>query len=106
MIKSEITNPKSKISMRPIQMVDTQTQYQKIKTEVDVAIQEVLNSSAYIGGKIVQEFAINLGKNLGENNVIPCAKGTDALQTGMRRLELQPVVEVSTRASRYALLHP
>src|SRR5258708_14224615 len=101
MIKSEITNPKSKISMRPIQMVDTQTQYQKIKTEVDVAIQEVLNSSAYIGGKIVQEFAINLAKYLGVNHVIPCANGTDALQIAMMALDLQPGDEVITPSFTY-----
>ena len=43
--------------MRPIQMVDTRTQYEHIKTEVDAAIQEVLNSAAYINGKAVQDFA-------------------------------------------------
>jgi dTDP-4-amino-4,6-dideoxygalactose transaminase len=52
------------ISMMPIQMVDTQTQYQKIKTEIDSVIQEVINSSAFINGKIVQEFAFNLAKYL------------------------------------------
>jgi UDP-2-acetamido-2-deoxy-ribo-hexuluronate aminotransferase len=36
--------------MRPIQMVDTKTQYLNIKEEVDAAIQEVLDSAAYING--------------------------------------------------------
>jgi len=40
--------------MRQIQMVDTQTQYQKIKNEVDLAIKEVIDSSAFINGKIKQ----------------------------------------------------
>jgi hypothetical protein len=40
--------------MRQIQMVDTQTQYQKIKNEVDLAIKEVIDSSAFINGKIVR----------------------------------------------------
>ena len=46
--------------MRPIQMVDTKNQYLKIKTEVDAAIHEVLDSAAYINGKAVQDFTAAL----------------------------------------------
>ena len=93
------TNPVT--AMRPIQMVDTQTQYQKIKEEVDAAIQEVLDSSAYINGKIVTEFAINLAKFLDVKYVIPCANGTDALQIAMMGLDLQPGDEVITPSFTY-----
>lgn len=87
--------------MRPIQMVDTQTQYQKIKTEIDTAIREVLDSSAYINGKIVQEFALNLAKYLDAKHVINCANGTDALQIAMMALDLQPGDEVITPSFTY-----
>src|SRR6266700_6046156 len=87
--------------MRPIQMVDTQTQYQKIKKEIDLAIQQVLNSSAYINGKIVQEFSLNLAKYLDVKHVIPCANGTDALQIAMMALGLQPGDEVITPSFTY-----
>jgi len=87
--------------MRPIQMVDTQTQYQKIKREVDASIQQVLDSSAYIGGKIVQEFALNLAKYLDVRYVVPCANGTDALQIAMMALDLQPGDEVITPSYTY-----
>ncbi len=43
--------------MRPIQMVDTKTQYHKIKAEVDKAVLQVMESSAFINGKPVQDFA-------------------------------------------------
>ena len=46
--------------MRPIQMVDTKTQYLQIKDEVDAAIHAVLDSAAYINGKAVQDFAASL----------------------------------------------
>jgi len=46
--------------MRPIQMVDTKGQYLKIKTEVDAAIHDVLDSAAYINGKPVQDFTASL----------------------------------------------
>ncbi|GAC1438299.1 MAG: DegT/DnrJ/EryC1/StrS family aminotransferase [Sediminibacterium sp.] len=87
--------------MRPIQMVDTKTQYLKIKTEVDAAIQEVLDSAAYINGKPVQDFAANLGNYLGVKYTIPCANGTDALQIAMMGLDLQPGDEVITPSFTY-----
>src|SRR6478736_9394506 len=87
--------------MRQIQMVDTQTQYQKIKNEVDQAIKEVIDSSAFINGKIVQEFALNLAKYLDAKYLIPCANGTDALQIAMMALGLQPDDEVITPSFTY-----
>src|SRR3954466_6034570 len=82
--------------MRPIQMVDSKTQYQKIKTEIDKAVIDVLESSAFINGKPVQEFASALASYLGVKHVIPCANGTDALQIAMMALDLEPGDEVIT----------
>lgn len=87
--------------MRPIQMVDTRTQYEKIKTEVDTAIQDVLNSAAYINGKAVQDFAASLSRYVGVKHTIPCANGTDALQIAMMALGLQPGDEVITPSFTY-----
>jgi dTDP-4-amino-4,6-dideoxygalactose transaminase len=87
--------------MRQIQMVDTQTQYQKIKNEVDLAIKEVIDSSAFINGKIVQDFALNLARYLDVKYLIPCANGTDALQIAMMGLDLKPGDEVITPSFTY-----
>lgn len=87
--------------MRPIQMVDTKTQYHKIKTEVDKAVIDVMESSAFINGKIVQEFSANLSAYLGIKHTIPCANGTDALQIAMMALGLQPGDEVITPSFTY-----
>lgn len=88
-------------SMRPIQMVDTKTQYQKIKTEVDKAVLGVMESSAFINGKPVQEFAENLSAYLGTKHTITCANGTDALQIAMMALGLKPGDEVITPSFTY-----
>ena len=80
--------------MRPLQMVDTKTQYHKIKAEVDAAVITVMESSQFIGGKPVTEFADNLAKYNGSKHVIPCANGTDALQIAMMALGLKPGDEV------------
>jgi UDP-2-acetamido-2-deoxy-ribo-hexuluronate aminotransferase len=82
-------------------MVDTKTQYQKIKKEVDAAVIEVLESSQFIGGKVVNDFAQNLAKYNGSKHVIPCANGTDALQIAMMALGLEPGDEVITPSFTY-----
>jgi len=87
--------------MRKIQMVDTKNQYLAIKEEVDLAIQNVLDTAAYINGKAVQDFSKNLGKYLGIEYVVPCANGTDALQIAMMALDLQPGDEVITPSFTY-----
>jgi len=82
-------------------MVDTKNQYLKIKTEVDAAIAEVLDSAAYIGGKFVQSFTQSLNNYIGTKHTITCANGTDALQIAMMALDLQPGDEVITPSFTY-----
>ena len=87
--------------MRPLQMVDTRTQYFKIKSEVDAAVLGVLESAQFIGGKVVNDFAKNLAAYNGVKHVIPCANGTDALQISMMALGLMPGDEVITPSFTY-----
>jgi UDP-2-acetamido-2-deoxy-ribo-hexuluronate aminotransferase len=87
--------------MKPIQMVDTKTQYQKIKVEVGEAIQNVLETAQYIGGPIVNGFAENLANYNGSKYCIPCANGTDALQIAMIALGLKYGDEVITPSFTY-----
>lgn len=87
--------------MRALQMVDTATQYQKIKDQVDRAVLQVMESSAFINGKPVQDFAHHLAAYLSVRHVIPCANGTDALQIALMALSLQPGDEVITPSFTY-----
>lgn len=87
--------------MAPIQMVDTKTQYLKIKDEVDRAVLGVMESSGFINGKAVQDFSASLSSYLGVKHTIPCANGTDALQIAMMALGLQPGDEVITPSFTY-----
>lgn len=87
--------------MRPLQMVDTKTQYHKIKAEVDAAVIGVMESSMFIGGKVVSDFAQNLAAYNGSRHVITCANGTDALQIAMMALGLKPGDEVITPSFTY-----
>jgi len=85
----------------PIQMVDLKRQYQKIKSEIDQAISEVLESCTFIQGPQVHAFAEHLQQYLNVKHVIPCANGTDALQIAMMALDLQPGDEVITPSFTY-----
>ncbi len=84
-----------------IQMVDLKGQYMKIKPEVDAAIQNVIDNTAFINGPIVKEFAKNLSDYMGGCHVITCANGTDALQIALMALGLKPGDEVIVPAFTY-----
>ncbi len=82
--------------MKPLQMVDLQRQYQKIKPEMDAAIQAVIDSAAFVKGAQVELFARNLEAYTGAKHVIPVANGTEALQIALMSLGLRPGDEVIT----------
>jgi len=77
-------------------MVDLHGQYQRIKPEIDQAIQRVLDSAVFVKGSEVKEFENELAQYLGIKHVIACGNGTDALQIGLMALGLNPGDEVIT----------
>lgn len=80
--------------MKPLKMVDLNGQYHKIKPEIDHAIQQVIDSTAFIRGPQVNEFEVNLAAYLNVNHVVACANGTDALQIALMALGLKEGDEV------------
>ncbi|MCQ2284299.1 MAG: DegT/DnrJ/EryC1/StrS family aminotransferase [Bacteroidales bacterium] len=82
--------------MEVIQMVDLQGQYKKIKSEVDDAIQRVINEAGFINGPAVANFQSELASFTGSKFVVGCANGTDALQIALMALDLKPGDEVIT----------
>ena len=88
-------------TMKKMSMVDLVSQYKKIKTEIDTAINDVVVSSAYINGPDVKHFAKELEEYLNVKHVIPCANGTDALQIAMMALNFKPGDEIITASFTY-----
>jgi dTDP-4-amino-4,6-dideoxygalactose transaminase len=82
--------------MMNIPMVDLKTQYNRVKNEIDQAILNVVENTAFINGPAVKEFQAGLEQYMGVKHVIPCANGTDALQIAMMALDLKPGDEVIT----------
>jgi dTDP-4-amino-4,6-dideoxygalactose transaminase len=60
-----------------------------------------MESSQFIGGPVVNEFAQHLATYNGSKHVIPCANGTDALQIAMMALGLKAGDEVITPSFTY-----
>jgi UDP-2-acetamido-2-deoxy-ribo-hexuluronate aminotransferase len=81
-------------TLKQIAMVDLQTQYQRLQKEINEAVLGVMESTRFIGGPEVDNFATELGDYLRTKHLIPCANGTDALQIAMMALELKAGDEV------------
>lgn len=88
--------------MKKIQMVDLQSQYYKIKADVDNAVLNVMDSAAFINGPEVKSFQTELEQYLDVKHVIPCANGTDALQIALMALDLKEGDEVITADFTFA----
>ncbi len=86
------------ISVKDIKMVDLASQYQRLKSEIDGAMQKVIEETTFISGPAVKQFSTNLERYLNVNHVIPCANGTDALQIALMALPLTAGDEIITSA--------
>lgn len=82
-------------------MLDLSGQHNAIRTEIDEAIQQVIDSSAFINGTQVNDFAQALSDYTGAKYVIPCGNGTDALQIALMSLGLQAGDEVIVPSFTY-----
>ena len=58
---------------------DLKAQYEKYKSEIDAAIQEVINNTNFIGGKEVNTLEQRLAEYVGVKHCITCANGTEAM---------------------------
>ncbi len=62
-----------------MQFRDLRAQYSRYKEEIDLAVESVMQSTSFIGGKEVSELEEQLAEYVGTKHCISCANGTDAL---------------------------
>jgi dTDP-4-amino-4,6-dideoxygalactose transaminase len=97
---------------RQVPFVDLRAQYLEIKTEIDDAIQRVIDDTAFVGGDELrafeQEFAEYCAKSSGTEatgrphlTCVGCANGTDALFLALRGLGIGAGDEVITVAHTF-----
>jgi dTDP-4-amino-4,6-dideoxygalactose transaminase len=84
-----------------VPFVDLKAQYRSIKSEIDAAIQKVIEDTAFIGGPEVKKFETNFATLLGVENVVACANGTDSLYIIMKSLGIGAGDEVITAANSW-----
>lgn len=84
-----------------IPFVDLKTQYHSIKENIDSAINNVIEQSAFIGGQYVKEFEKKFAELYGIKHVISCANGTDSLYIIMKMLGIGEGDEVITVANSW-----
>ncbi len=90
-----------RITSQKIQMVDLKSQYLKIKSDVDWAIQNCLENSNFINGPQVKDLEEQLRRHYNSSYVISCANGTDALQLALMALNMEKGDEVIVPAFTY-----
>ncbi len=82
-------------------MLDLQSQYRRLKNEIDQAVQGVLSGVQFINGPEVRSFESNLATYLDVANVVGCGNGTDALQIALMCLNLPKDAEIILPAFTY-----
>ena len=79
-----------------IPLVDLKKQYHSIKTEIDEAIQRVLDSQQFILGSEVSEFEKEISTYCNVKYAIGVSSGSDALLVALMALGIKPGDEVIT----------
>lgn len=79
-----------------IPMVDLKTQYHTLKSEIDRAVLDAIESSQFILGPNVTAFEQETAAYLGARHAVSCASGTDALQLAILAAGIKPGDEVIT----------
>ena len=68
-----------------IPFVDLKAQYQSLKNDIDQAIEQVINETAFIKGRFVQEFETLYCDTYNVKHTISCGNGTDAIYIALKR---------------------
>jgi dTDP-4-amino-4,6-dideoxygalactose transaminase len=84
-----------------IPLVGLFDQYQNIKSEIDTAIQNIINSSAFVGGEAVRSFEKDFAAYCEAKACVGVGNGTDALYLTLRALGVGPGDEVITVAHTF-----
>lgn len=84
-----------------MEFIDLKSQYQKLKPQIEAAIQRVLDHGQFILGPEVAELEEKLVVYTGAKYCISVANGTDALQIALMALGVSPGDEVITPGFTY-----
>jgi dTDP-4-amino-4,6-dideoxygalactose transaminase len=84
-----------------VPFVDLRAQYHAIQDEIDAAIRQVINDTAFVGGKYLSTFEKNFSAFVGGKFCVGVGNGTDALFVALKALGIGPEDEVITAANTF-----
>lgn len=84
-----------------VPFVDLKAQYLSIQGEIDSAIHAIINDTAFIGGKPVNDFEVAFADKYGVDHCVSVANGTDSLYIIMKMLGIGQGDEVITVANSW-----
>ena len=84
-----------------IKFLDLKKQYEDIKDEIDEAIKNVINETAFIGGKYVTQFEQEFATYQDAKHCIGVGNGTDALEIAIESLNLPKESEIIVPANSF-----
>jgi dTDP-4-amino-4,6-dideoxygalactose transaminase len=87
--------------MKKIKFLDLVAQYNSIKNEINEAIINVINDSAFIGGKYVETFEKAFAEYHQAKYCIGVGNGTDAIEIALESLDLPKGGEVIVPANTF-----
>ena len=77
-----------------VPLIDLKAQYETIRDEIEAALTEVIDQSAFIGGPFVRRFEEEFAAFAGRGFCLGVGNGTDALVIALKGLGLEPGDEV------------
>ena len=77
-------------------MADLRAQYHSLKPEIDAAVLELFESTAFISGPAVSKFEAEFAEYCGTEHAVGVASGSAALRLALRALDIGPGDEVIT----------
>ena len=84
-----------------VKFADLKTQYLSLKDEIDIAIKNVIDETAFIGGFYPKKFEEEFKNVYGVSECISVANGTDAIYIVLKMLGIGIGDEVITTASSW-----
>ncbi len=85
-----------------VPFLDLKANYFSLKNEIDTAIEEVLEKTAFAGGFAVERFEKNWAAYCGVNHAVGLGSGTAALWAALQAMEIGPGDEVITVSHTFA----
>ncbi len=73
-----------------VPLLDLKKQYFSLKEEIDLALQEIIESQYFILGPVVEEFEHKFASYCGAKHAVGCSSGSDAILLSLMAMDVGP----------------